>query len=230
MQEPNFSSPHILIVDDDTRIRDLLSKFLKENQFLVSGVGTTKEAFDITKLVLVDLMILDVMLPDGSGVDFARRSDRPKDIPILMLTALGEMDDRIRGLESGIDDYMTKPFEPRELLLRLQMILRRTFQKKQKQYYNFGPYQFDLVTETLTKGSAIIFLTSTETTLLKIFIEHRGKTLSRDDIVALSGNTIGERSVDVQINRLRKKIENDPKQPYYVQTVRGAGYMMVSHG
>lgn len=221
---------HVLIVDDDTRLRSLLGKYLREHGFIVSTAKDAAEARVQMGYFAFDLLILDVMMPGEGGLELARSFRQTSAVPILMLTALGEPEDRIAGLESGVDDYLVKPFEPRELLLRIQTILRRMHaQKETAMVISLGRLQFNTKTGVLREGAGVVSLTTGEARLLSILAEHLGMTLSREKLAELSSGTINERSVDVQITRLRQKIEPDPKQPYYLQTVRGEGYVLHAH-
>lgn len=222
---------HILIVDDDRRIRELLRRYLTERGFRVSTAASAQNArANMTGLVF-DLVILDVMMPSESGLQFLeglRRSDR--DVPVLMLTARAETDDRISGLELGADDYLAKPFEPRELLLRITNILRRNMSPPsatRPELVRFGPFVFILDRGELRQGEDTVRLTERERDLLRALAERAGETVSRFDLVGTEGDT-SERAVDVQINRLRRKIERDPTNPAFLQTVRGVGYRLVA--
>lgn len=224
------NKPHILLVDDDERLRDLLRKFLVENGFFVSTARDGKHARQLIEVFIFDLMILDIMMPGEDGLsltNFIRNNSvRLKNTPILLLTARGEVEDRITGLSQGADDYLSKPFDPRELLLRLQSILRRS-QSPEPPLLVLGDVNFDEQFNRLERAGVPIALTTVESSLLKIFSRHRGKTLTRDDLVSEYEGELNPRTVDVQITRLRKKIEDDPKVPRYLQTVRGKGYMLI---
>jgi len=226
--------PHILVVDDDRRLRELLRRFLADNGFRVSAAGDAAEARARMAGVAYDLMVLDVMMPGESGIELThdlRRSDR---IPILMLTAMGEAEDRIAGLESGVDDYLPKPFEPRELLLRIRTILRRVAEPpapapaaaEATGEVRFGAFRFDPGQSILWRGEVPVRLTEAEATLMRVFALSPGVIMTREDLV--DGNAVngGIRTVDVQITRLRRKIEPDPKFPRFLQTVRGKGYVL----
>lgn len=221
---------HILLVDDDERLRDLLRKFLVENGFYVSTARDANHARQLMQAFVFDLMILDVMMPEEDGLSltkFIRNSSmRLKNTPLLLLTARGETEDRITGLSQGADDYLSKPFDPRELLLRLQAILRRS-QSKSSSTLILGEVSFDEQLNRLERQGVPISLTTVESSLLKIFSRHRGKTLTREDLVCEYEGELNPRTIDVQITRLRKKIEDDPKVPRYLQTVRGKGYMLI---
>jgi two-component system phosphate regulon response regulator OmpR len=216
----------ILVVDDDNRIRKLLAKFLREHNFLVFVAKDTREAKDLILEIKFDLMILDVMMPDETGVEFSSSLRQSSRLPILMLSAMGEVDHRISGLESGADDYMVKPFEPRELLLRIKNILERSLSlNSQKQLINIGEMSFDLATNRLTHHDQLINLTLSEANLLSILAKNIGIIMSREGLSDLSGG-VNERSIDVQIIRLRNKIEKHPREPRYLHTIRGKGYVL----
>ncbi|MGI4775615.1 MAG: response regulator transcription factor, partial [Janthinobacterium lividum] len=205
--------PHILIVDDDSRILKLLEEFFNQNNFLVSTAGSAFEAEELLSYFIFDLIILDVMLPRITGIEFAKNIKASGNtMPIIMLTALGDPEDRIRGLEAGALDYLTKPFEPKELLLRARNLVESYRQhKREKSVINFGNNYYNLDTKILTKNGQNIKLTNAEQTLLEIFVKNSGRIISREEI----SNNIGEpslRSVDVQIARIRIKIENNPKE------------------
>ena len=225
-------SAHILVVDDDDRLRELLYKYLNENKFRVTAAGNVADARNKMKSISFDLIVLDLMMPGEHGLEFAisirKGNNISRDIPILMLTAMAETDDRISGLEVGSDDYMVKPFEPRELLLRIKSILRRVPQEERlvPSIVYLGAMIFDLAREELRQGETIVALTTGEAKMLKTLAEQPGVVFSREDLgdrLALNG---GERAIDVQVNRLRHKIEEDLKSPRYLQTVRGQGYIL----
>ncbi|MDV4144551.1 response regulator [Shimia sp. FJ5] len=227
-------APHLLIVDDDERIRDLLKKFLKRNGFLVTSARDAAQARRILSGLDFDLIVLDVMMPGEDGMSLTRAIREDKATPVLLLTAKGETEDRIMGLEAGADDYLPKPFEPKELLLRINAILRRMPETQEAdtapKMLNLGPVRYDIERGEMWQGDAILRLTATESQLMKIFSATPGEPISRAKLVEDLGRDRGqaqERAVDVQITRLRRKIEADPKQPRYLQTVRGAGYMLV---
>lgn len=225
---------HLLIVDDDERIRGLLQKFLMRNGFLVSAARDAAQARRLLTGLEFDLIVLDVMMPGETGVQLtqALRTDAVT-TPILLLTAKGETADRIAGLEAGADDYLPKPFEPKELLLRINAILRRVPAEAKadtgpKVLY-LGPIRYDIEKAEMWRGDEPVRLTATEAALMRIFSAAPGEALSRAKLVedlGRDGDQAQERAVDVQITRLRRKIETDPKQPRYLQTVRGAGYML----
>ncbi len=224
---------HLLIVDDDERIRDLLKKFLVLNGFLVTSARDAEHARRVLSGLDFDLIVLDVMMPGEDGVSLTRSLRETHTTPILLLTARGETEHRIAGLEAGADDYLTKPFEPKELLLRINAILRRmpeaTAQDAASKILHLGPIRYDIERGEMWQGEDPVRLTATESQLMKIFSTQPGEPISRAKLVEDLGRDKGqaqERAVDVQITRLRRKIEQDPKQPRYLQTVRGAGYML----
>ena len=224
---PADDAPHLLVMDDDTRIRNLLKQFLSENGFRITVAGTAAEARRKLEGLDFDLLILDVMMPGESGVDLTRSLRQAKDVPILMLTALSETDSRISGLEAGADDYLPKPFDPRELILRVNNILRRggpPATPKVEQIV-FGPYTFQIARRELKKSGVAIKLTDREQDILSVFAQRAGETIPRHELVG-DGSEVGERTIDVQINRLRRKIERDPANPVWLQTVRGVGYRL----
>jgi two-component system phosphate regulon response regulator OmpR len=222
-------APHLLIVDDDRRIRDLLSRFLSGEGYRVTTAETATDARAKLRSLSFDLLILDVMMPGESGFDFARamRSEA-NDVPILMLTARDAAESRIKGLEIGADDYLSKPFEPRELSLRIANILKRAQPAvaEPAEQVSFGPFVYHLTRGELRKGEKIIKLTDREREMLRILAATPGETVSRMDLAG-NGGSVSERAVDVLVNRLRRKIERNPANPLYVQTVRGIGYRLV---
>lgn len=230
MTSPNH---HLLIIDDDERLRRLLSQFLSENGFEVSSAGSAAEAFELLSFFRFDLMVLDIMMPHESGIELANRLQKESiKTPILFLTALGTTADKIKGLESGGDDYLSKPFEPKELLLRIHAILRRVngnFSSPSKKEIQIGPFHFNIDKETLRQGDTVIPLTSTEAHLLKIFASDIGVYLSREELIKRMNLEASNRTIDVQITRLRRKIEEDPKRPHFIQTVRNKGYILWDH-
>lgn len=225
------TKPHLLLVDDDERLRELLKKFLVEKGFFVSTAENALHARELIATFIFDLIILDVMMPEEDGLAFTdslrKGPARIKDIPILLLTAMGETEDRIAGLGKGADDYLPKPFDPRELLLRLQAILKRSQGGQGISTLSLGRVTYDLNLNRLEKEGVAILLTTVESSLLKIFARHRGKPLSREDLASEYEGEMNPRTIDVQINRLRKKIEDDLKIPRYLQTVRGKGYILL---
>lgn len=230
MSEPDA---HLLIVDDDERIRTLLQKFLIRNGFMVSAARDAAHARRILAGLDFDLIVLDVMMPGEDGVSLTRGIREASGTPILLLTARAETDDRIKGLEAGADDYLAKPFEPKELLLRINAILRRMPEAgtddAAPKLLTLGDIRYDIDRGEMWRGEDLIRLTATESQLMRIFSGRPGEPVSRSDLVEELGRDKGqaqERAVDVQITRLRRKLETDPKQPRYLQTVRGAGYML----
>jgi two-component system, OmpR family, phosphate regulon response regulator OmpR len=224
---PQDDAPHLLVVDDDTRIRTLLMQFLNENGFRVTSAGNAQEARRKLAGLEFDLIILDVMMPGETGVELTRALREEKDVPILMLTALSETDSRIDGLEAGADDYLPKPFDPRELILRVNNILRRGGPQPvpKLEQIVFGPYTFQISRRELKRSGEVLKLTDREQEILVIFAERAGETIPRHELVG-SDTEVGERTIDVQINRLRRKIEKDPSNPVWLQTVRGVGYRL----
>ena len=226
-QAPGDDAPHLLVVDDDTRIRTLLKQFLTSNGFRITVAGTAAEARRKLEGLDFDLLILDVMMPGESGVELTRSLRTDKSVPILMLTALSETDSRITGLEAGADDYLPKPFDPRELILRINNILRRGGPPPtpMAEQIVFGPYTFQIARRELKRGGEAVKLTDREQDILAVFAARAGDTIPRHELV--SGDAeVGERTIDVQINRLRRKIERDPANPVWLQTVRGIGYRL----
>ncbi|BCG78745.1 MULTISPECIES: response regulator [Mesorhizobium] len=224
---PDDDAPHLLVVDDDTRIRNLLKQYLTENGFRVTVAGNAGEARRKLAGLDFDLLVLDVMMPGESGVDLTKSLRAEKNVPILMLTALSETDSRISGLEAGADDYLPKPFDPRELILRINNILRRggpATTPKVEQLV-FGPYTFQIARRELKRGGEALKLTDREQEILAIFAARAGETIPRHELVG-DDSEVGERTIDVQINRLRRKIERDPSNPVWLQTVRGIGYRL----
>jgi two-component system phosphate regulon response regulator OmpR len=217
---------HILVVDDDPRLLQLLERYLRQNEFIVSSAADAQGARDQLARLAFDLIVLDVMLPDEDGVTLTRSLRRESDVPILLLTARGEPEDRIAGLEGGADDYLVKPFEPRELLLRIATILRRTQVAGEPLVVRFGPFTFDLGKLELTREGELIHLTTGEASLLKLLAAEPGRSISRAELGARSRIVGSDRAVDVQIVRLRRKIEDDPRQPRYLLTIRGEGYAL----
>lgn len=223
-------APHILVVDDDNRIRSLLSRYLATQGYRVTAAATAAEAEARLKGLAFDLIVLDVMMPGENGFDFATRLRQVSNVPILMLTARLESADRVRGLEAGADDYLAKPFEPRELALRIASILRRASaapaQRRDLALIAFGDFTFEIERSELKRGREAIHLTDREREMLQLLAGSVGETVSRD---ALAGGVgANERTVDVQVNRLRRKIEADPANPLHLQTVRGVGYRLLA--
>jgi two-component system phosphate regulon response regulator OmpR len=218
---------HILVADDDARLRSLLQQFLTRHGFRVTTAADANEALARFDSIAFDLLILDVMMPGESGLALTKRLRAGSEVPILLLTAMGEPADRIQGLSSGADDYLVKPFEPDELLLRVRNILRRAPPPPtHDEEVRFGAFRFDLKREELYRDTEAIRLTTAEASLLKVLAQNAGTAVKRGDLLRLSSISGGERTVDVQVTRLRRKIESDPKQPRFIQTARGAGYLL----
>ena len=216
---------HILVVDDDDGIRSLVKKYLNENNFLVTTSDSAENALKKVLVIKFDLIVLDVMMPGKSGLEFINDNKSKIDTPIILLTAKGEAEDRVGGLEIGADDYLPKPFEPKELILRIKNILNKTKKNNQKRIIEFGNVKINLNKLLIIKNENEFKINNTEKIILERMINNPGKTFSREDI----GKMIDlekERSIDVIITRLRKKIETDPKNPKYLQTLRGAGYVL----
>ena len=216
---------HILVVDDDDGIRSLVKKFLNENDYLINTAGTAEEAQRKIEIVKFDLIILDIMMPGKSGLEFLNESKNLIDTPIILLTAKGEAKERIEGLEKGADDYLPKPFEPKELLLRIRNILSKTKKNNLKRTIEFGNIKIDLTKLLIFKDHKEYKINTTERKILDKMINQPGKIFSRIEIGSLI-NLKKERSIDVIITRLRKKIELKPKNPKYLQTIRGTGYVL----
>ena len=218
--------PHVLVVDDDRRLRSLLKDYLSENGFLVSASESAGDARTKMKYFGFDILVVDVMMEGETGIEFMQTLRSGDDIPILLLTAMGESEDRIRGLASGADDYLAKPFEPQELVLRLQAILRRATASRGlfSGKIVFGDFVFDDKQGELRKRDELISLTSGELGLLRVFTKNVGVVVSRETLASRAG--IEERTVDVQIARLRRKIEQNPRLPRFLNTIRGEGYVL----
>ena len=227
---------HILIVDDDTRICDLLEKFLSKNGYLVSAVNSAEQARQILAGLEFDLIILDVMMPRESGIELTSHLREKNKTPIILLTAKGDAEDRILGLEAGADDYLPKPFEPMELLLRIKAVLRRTgenliYKDNINQIISFGELSFDTERNELWDHQNLVYLTSSESKIMQIFSKSIGVPITRFDLIKAlrtDGKPMNDRAIDVQITRLRRKIERNPKEPRYLQTLRGIGYMLTA--
>jgi two-component system phosphate regulon response regulator OmpR len=230
---PPDDAQHVLVVDDDRRLRALLSSYLTRNGYRVTAASTAIEARSFLDGLAFDIIVLDVMMPGESGFDFAADLRERSDVPILMLTARGDPGDRVKGLEIGVDDYLAKPFEPRELLLRIGSVLRRTraapIGKPETAVVRFGPFAFSLERGELRSGEELVRITEREREMLRILCANAGESVSREAL-SVSGGAAQERTVDVLINRLRRKIEQDPTNPAYLQTARGAGYRLIADG
>ena len=216
---------HILVVDDDDGIRSLVKKYLEENNYLVTTSNNAEDATKKIKIIEFDLIILDIMMPGKSGLEFIQENKKKIETPIILLTAKGDPSERVEGLEIGADDYLPKPFEPKELILRIKNILNKTKKSDQKRIIEFDNIKIDLNKLLIIKNDNEFKINNTEKIILEKMINNPGKTFSREKI----GNLIDldkERSIDVIITRLRKKIEKDPKNPRYLQTLRGSGYVL----
>jgi two-component system phosphate regulon response regulator OmpR len=229
--------PHILVVDDDRRIRDLTARFLSAEGFNVVTANDAADARDKMKSLAFDLLVLDIMMPGENGLELTANLRTESDVPILLLTARTETEDRIAGLQTGADDYLTKPFEPKELVLRIQSILKRARPVQraaaQRRVIKFGDFLFELDRRRLFRGEEPVYLTEAETLLLTELATRAGEVVSRDELSSSAADpdesapdSSGSRQVDVQVTRLRRKIENDPRFPRYLQTVRGRGYLL----
>jgi len=216
---------HILVVDDDEGIRSLIKQYLNENNFLVTTSDSAENAEEKISIIKFDLIVLDIMMTGKSGLDFIKQNKSKIDTPIILLTAKGEAENRVEGLEIGADDYLPKPFEPKELTLRIKNILNKTKRNDEKRIITFDNIKIDLNKLLIIKNETEYKINSTEKIILEKMINNPGKTFSREDIGKLT-DLDKERSIDVIITRLRKKIEIDPKNPKYLQTLRGAGYVL----
>ena len=216
---------HILVVDDDDGIRALVKKYLNENNFLVTTANNAEDAAEKIDIIEFDLIILDIMMPGKNGLEFIQENKKKLHTPIILLTAKGEATERVEGLEIGADDYLPKPFEPKELVLRIKNIINKTKNEDQKKVIEFKNIKIDLNKQLIFKNNAEYKINNTEKIILKKMINNPGKTFSREDIGLLI-DLNKERSIDVIITRLRKKIEIDPKSPKFLQTIRGAGYVL----
>jgi two-component system, OmpR family, phosphate regulon response regulator OmpR len=220
-------APHLLVVDDDERLRGLLSRYLVENGFRVTGAGDAAEARLKLKSFDFDLLVVDVMMPGENGFVLTQSVKAERRVPILLLTALAEPEQRIHGLEQGADDFLAKPFEPRELVLRIRNVLQRSHAAAQSadEFY-LGAFRFDLKRGELMRGEELVHLTQAEAALLSVLVRRVGTPVSRDELAEQANFSGNVRTVDVQMTRLRRKIERDPKYPRYLQTVRGTGYVL----
>ena len=216
---------HILVVDDDDGIRSLVKKYLNENKYLVTTAVSAEDATEKVKIIKFDLLVLDIMMPGKSGLEFIQENKNKLETPVILLTAKGEANERIEGLEIGADDYLPKPFEPKELILRIQNIINKTKQNDQIRVIEFDNIKIDLNKQMIIKKDTEYKINNTEKVILEKMINNPGKTFSREDIGVLI-NLDKERSIDVIITRLRKKIETNPKNPKFLQTIRGAGYVL----
>lgn len=228
MNDAGSYPPHILVVDDDNRLRRLLKKFLIEGGYMVAVASNAEEARRQMAAFQFDLLVVDVMMPGEDGLSLTRGIRTTSTVPILMLTAMGDAPDRIRGLELGVDDYMAKPFEPKELALRISSILRRapTVESSAPQELKFGQCRYDIALQRLSRDGTAVHLTVAEAELLKALAAHAGEPVERASLNPSPGQAGNPRTIDVQITRLRRKLEPDPRQPRYLQTVRGTGYLL----
>ena len=220
-----MSEPHLLVVDDDARLRELLRRYLSDSGFRVTTAADAADARSKLASFAFDLIVLAVMMPGENGIDLTRALHRERSNLIMLLTAMAEPEDRVHGLEQGADDYLAKPFEPRELVLRIRNLLqRRPTRDTEPPEIRFGGYRFDVTRGELHRGSDLVHLTAAEAGLLSLLTQRAGHAVSREELsLSLSGNV---RNVDVQMTRLRRKIEHDPRYPRYLQTVRGTGYLL----
>jgi len=224
---PNGEARHILVVDDDARLRRLLQRYLTEHRYHVTTAADAAEARASLRNFAFDLMVLDVMMPGQDGISLTAELRAESDLPILLLTALGEIEDRVKGLSAGADDYLVKPFDPRELLLRIATILRRVAPAAPSdQPLRFGPFAFDGASQELRRGEERIHLTDAELSLLQILAEQPGLAITRQELGQRSRISGSDRAIDTQIARLRRKLESDPRRPRYLLTKRGEGYVL----
>jgi len=232
MATPNDSlagtdTPHVLVVDDDDRIRTLLARYLRDHGFLASAVEGTAEADRLMALISFDALVVDIMMPGEDGLSFTKRLRQASDVPILLLTARDAPEDRIAGLETGASDYLAKPFEPRELVLRLEGLLKRSSMPARSSSVSFGPFSFDAARGELSRGDERIKLTDAELHLLRTLVAKPGAPVPRNAL-AQKELDVFDRSIDVQVTRLRRKIEEDPRSPRFLKTVRGVGYALMT--
>ena len=226
MSEADEESPHILVVDDDARLRQLLHRYLVQNAYLVTMAADAVEAKARAKSMAFDLMVVDIMMPGQDGLSLTEELRGESEVPILLLTARGAPEDRIRGLEAGADDYLPKPFEPRELLLRIATILRRVQAARTDDIVRFGPFTFNRRSAELRRNEDTIHLTTGEISLLQALAAKPGRAISRAELGDKGVVAGSDRAVDVQMARLRRKIEDDPRQPRHILTMRGSGYVL----
>lgn len=220
-------TPHVLVVDDDERIRTLLARYLRDNGFLASAVESAGHADSLMETISFDVLVIDIMMPGEDGLSMTERLRAVSDVPILLLTARGAPEDRIRGLEIGASDYLAKPFEPRELVLRLEGLLKRSAMPRRHSAVTFGPFAFDPARGELTNDGDRVRLTDAELHLLRTLAAKPGAPVPRT-ILAQKELGVFDRSIDVQVTRLRRKIEDDPRSPQYLKTVRGIGYALMT--
>lgn len=227
-QQKHQHKPHILVIDDDKRICELVSRYLREHNFIAITANSAREALQSLQSFEVDALVLDVMMPEKTGIELTTElRAKGVNVPVLLLTALGEVDDRIEGFQVGADDYLTKPFEPKELVLRLQAILKRTQKPiSSGKMFTIGQWHFDPRHDELVRGEEVLNLTSVEAGLLRALCESAEEVVSREELAKRCDLNAGERTIDVQVTRLRRKIEQNSKAPRYLQTVRGKGYIL----
>jgi two-component system phosphate regulon response regulator OmpR len=226
MTEPDENAAHILVVDDDVRLRQLLHRYLMQNGYFVTTAADAAEAKARAQSMAFDVVVLDIMMPGQDGLSLTEELRGESEVPILLLTARGAPEDRIRGLEAGADDYLAKPFEPRELLLRVATILRRVQSARVDDVIRFGPFTFNRNTAELRRNDDVIHLTTGEISLLQALAAKPGRSVSRAELGDKGVVAGSDRAVDVQMARLRRKIEDDPRQPRYILTMRGSGYVL----
>ena len=226
MSETTKNIPNLLVVDDDQRLRSLLVQFLNSHNLRVQAASNAAEARSYLACQSFDALIVDIMMPGESGLELTQSLRKNNDVPILLLTARDQLNDKLAGFESGAEDYLTKPFEPAELLARIKVLLRRKQDKPTVQFVAFGDYRFYLQTGQLRHNQEVVHLTSTELILLKTLAQNPRQPFSRDELAQRIGHRVSERTVDVQITRLRKKIGDDPRQPRTLQTIRHIGYAL----
>ena len=218
---------HVLVVDDDDRIRELVKQYLEENKYIVTTARDAQDAKEKLEIIKFDILVLDIMMPGQSGLTLTKDIKENSTTPIILLTAKGETEDRIKGLEIGASDYLAKPFEPKELLLRMKNLIQKNkYSKQKREIVKFGPYIFNLKKEILKKNGKMFTLTSSEAKLLYILAKNEGKPIIRYNLARILNIPNTSRALDVQITRLRNKIENNKKFPTYIQTVRGRGYVL----
>ena len=218
---------HILVIDDDERLLELLKRFLEESGFRVTGASNTDQANSFMKGIYFDLLVIDIMMPGTTGIEWLIELRKNTSIPAIFLTALGETEDRIEGLTAGADDYLSKPFEPRELVLRIKRILERALSSSSSHSdVIFGNFVFNIENRKLAKNDSVVYLTTSEQDLLSCFAKNPNKILSREDLIEFLEGRMQGRSIDVAIARLRSKIEDDPKQPFFLTTVRHLGWKL----
>ncbi len=222
----DIPAAHILVIDDDERLRDLLQRFLSESGFLVTATGSAKEARAFLVGTMFDLMVIDVMMPEETGIEFLEDLRKRSSVPALFLTAINETEDRIAGLETGADDYVAKPFEPRELILRIKRILARQKLTERSSLVHFGMFSYDTDRQILMEDGLRVHITTAEQDLLRCFTAAPNEVLSRQNISDNLKGRMNGRSIDVAVARLRTKLERDPRFPVFLQTVRGKGWML----